>query len=367
ADVSLSPAGRIEFAAATIDHQGTVTAPLGEIVFSAPGGSVTLGSGSMTSVAADRDLLFGNTIESGTQWRYSGVSWIQGNGAPSASSIDILAAPAKSIRIDAAESTVASGARLDLSGGGEALAWEFTAGPGGKTDVLNAPAATTFAILPNWNGFSANDSQLQQFYNVTATGAAYSPVPSLKAGDRIVLAADAAGVAGTYVLLPARYALLPGAFLVSVKSASDSVLSGAKPQADGSWLVAGTRLAANADGSSTAYSQRPLTLELASSSVTAKRARYVTTTASEFFYDTAGAKLAGDAGQLTVIGRNSLAFDPSIVAMRQAEIAAGDGRTRAGRGLELDLAAPKLLIADAGTAPDATWSLLDQNKLNALG
>lgn len=367
ADVSLSPAGRIEFAAATIDHQGTVTAPLGEIVFTAPGGSVTLGSGSLSSVAADRDLLFGNTIESGTQWRYSGVSWIQGNNAPNASGIDILTAPAKSIRIDAADSTVAAGARLDLSGGGEALAWEFTAGPGGKTDVLSASAATTFAILPNWNGFSATDSQLQQYYNVTATGSAYSPIPSLKAGDRIALAADAAGVSGSYVLLPARYAMLPGAFLVSVKTSSDSVLSGAKPQADGSWLVAGTRLAVNADGSSTAYSQRPLTLELASSNVTAQRAKYVTTTASEFFYDTAGARLAGDAGQLTVIGRNTLAFDPAIVAMRQAEIAAADGRTRAGRGLELDLAAPKLLIADAGGAPDASWSLLDQNKLNALG
>lgn len=373
ADVSLSPGGRIEFAAATIDHHGTVTAPLGEILFSAPGGSVTLGPGSLSSVAADRDLLLGNTIESGTQWRYSGTSWNQGNNAPSAGSIEILTAPAKSIRIDAAQSKVAgqsmgaSAATLDLSGGGEAVAWEFTAGPGGKTDVLNASAATTFAIVPNWNGFSATDSQLQQYYNVTAAGSTYWPIPSLKAGDRISLASGPAGIGGTHALLPARYALLPGAFLASVKSPSDSVLSGGKPQADGSWLVAGTPLAVNADGSTTAYSQRPLTLELASSAVTARRARYVTTTASEFFYDTAGARLAGDAGQLSVIGRSSLRFDPTIVAVRQAEIAAADGRTRTGRGLELDLAAPKLLVADAGGAPDAAWSLLDQDKLNALG
>lgn len=367
ADVSLSPAGRLEFAAATIDHQGTVTAPLGEIVFSAPGGSVTLGSGSLTSVAADRDMLLGNTIESGTTWNYQGVSWQQNGNMTTVKDHPILEAPAKAIRVDAANSNIARGATLDLSGGGEALAWEFSAGPGGKVDVLDVAAATTFAIVPNWNGFSATDSQLLRYYNVTATGATYSSVPSLKVGDRISLAENPAGVAGTFALLPARYAILPGAYLVTVKTSSDAVLAGAKPQADGSLLVAGTRVAVNADGSTTPYSQSALTLELASNAVTAKRARYITTIASDFFYGTDGAMLPGDAGKLTAIGRNTLAFDPTIVAMRQAEISAADGRNRAGRGLELDLAAPKLLVADAGTAPDASWSMLDQNKLNALG
>ena len=366
ADVSLSPAGRLEFAAATIDHQGTVAAPLGEIVFNAPGGSVTLGPVSLTSVAADRDLLFGYTIESGTKWKYETTTWNPGDRSLLTTAYDVLAAPAKSIRIDATHSTIASGAKLDLSGGGEAVAWEFTAGPGGKSDALRA-STSTFAIVPNWNGFSATDSGLQQYYNVTAAGSTYSPLPSLKAGDSISLAANPAGVSGTYVLLPARYALLPDAYLVTVKTTNDGVLNRTKTQTEGSWLVSGTRLAANADGSTTPYSQRPLTLELANSSVTAKRAKYVTTTASEFFYDTDGANLPGDAGQLTAIGRNSLVFDPAIVAMRQAEIAAADGRTRAGRGLELDLAAPKLLITDNSTAPDASWSVLDQTKLNALG
>jgi filamentous hemagglutinin family protein len=370
ADVSLSPAGRLEFAATTIDHQGTVTAPLGEIVFNAPGGSVTLASGSLTSVAADRDLMFGYTIESGTKWKYDSTRWDKGSFGISkieSKTYDIVAAPAKSIRIDAATSTLVSGAKLDLSGGGEAVAAEFSAGPGGKSDALQG-STTVFAIVPGWNGFSSTDSQLQKYYNVTATGSSgYSSVPSLKAGDSISLAANRAGVSGTYVLLPARYALLPGAYLLTVKTTDDGVLNRTKTQADGSLLVSGTRLAVNADGSTTPYSQRALTLELATSSVTAKRAKYITTTASEFFYDTAGVNLPGDAGQLTAIGRNSLVFDPAIVAMRQAEIAAADGRARAGRGLELDLAAPKLLITDNSTAPDASWSVLDQTKLNALG
>ncbi|UCV09793.1 filamentous hemagglutinin N-terminal domain-containing protein [Dechloromonas denitrificans] len=348
ADVSNSPAGRLEFAARDISHDGTVTAPLGEIVFSAPGGKVTLGAGSITSVAADRDMLFGNTAESGSSWNYLGNK--------------VESLPAKNIRIDAADSVVTSGARLDLSGGGEALAWEFTAGPGGKNDVL-AAASGVFAIVPGWNGISATDGQLQQGYLGTTAGG----ISSLKVGDLVSLGANRAGLSGSFVLLPARYAVLPGAYLVSVKSADNSVLGGAKQQADGSWLVSGSRLALNADGSTTAYSPSPLTLELASSSVVAKRANYTTTTASEFFYDQAGANLAGDAGRLTVIGRNTLSFDPVVVAMRQAEIAAADGRKRAGRGLEIDLAAPKLLVSDNKAAPDASWSRLNQDKLNALG
>jgi len=347
ADVSLSPAGRLEFAAKTITQDGTVTAPLGEIVFNAPGGKVSLGAGSITSVATDRELLFGYTTESGSSWNYQGA---------------VNSLPGKSIRIDAADTVVASGARLDLSGGGDALAWEFTAGPGGKNDVLSGSTAT-FAIIPGWKGVSATDGELQQGYLAASTGA----IPTLKVGDLVSLGANQAGLTGSYVLLPARYAVLPGAYLVSVKSTDNTVLGGGRQQADGSMLVSGSRLAINADGSTTAYSASKLTLELASSSVVGARAKYTTTQASEFFYDQAGANLPGDAGRLTAIGRTSLAFDPAIVAMRQAEIAAADGRKRAGQGLEIDLAAPKLLVSDNTAAPNASWSKLDQDKLNALG
>ena len=338
ADVSLSPAGRLEFAAANITHDGTVTAPLGEIVFSAPGGLVTLGAGSKTSVAADRDLLFGYTLESGGTWNYNGV--------------EVTSLPAKSVVVDGAHTTIASGAQIDLSGGGEALAWEFTAGPGGKKDVL-AASVGTYAIVPNWNGFSATDSQLQNG-------------SSLKAGDLIALGKNPYGLSGSYVLLPARYAVLPGAYLVTVKTSNNATLGGALQQADGTWLVSGQRLAVNQDGSTTAYGNQPLTLELASSAKVAERAKYVLTTATEFFYDKSD-NLAGDAGRLAAVGRESLVFDPVVVAMRQAEISAENGRKRAGHGMQLDLATPRLMVGDLALAPDATWSLIDQGKLNALG
>lgn len=348
ADVSLSPFGRLEFAAPSITQAGTITAPLGQVVFNAPGGSVTLTKDSVTSVAANRDLLFGQTTESGATWTYNGLV--------------VSALPAKGIVIDGAKTTVATGAKLDLSAGGDALAWEFTAGPGGKKDVL-AAASGTYAIVPGWAGFSATDGELQKGYLFDGLGTTVA----LNAGDRITLGNNPYGLNGSYVLLPARYAVLPGSYLVTVKSGNDATLGGALRQADGSWLVAGQRVAVNQNGSTTVYGTSPLTLELASSTQVAGRARYVMTSANQFFYDQTGVILPGDAGRLSAVGRQSLTFDPAVVAMLQAEIAAADGRKRVGRGMELDLASPRLLVSDAVTAPDASWTLIDQGKLNALG
>jgi filamentous hemagglutinin family protein len=343
ADVSLSPYGRLEFSAKTINHEGTISAPLGEVVFSAPGGTVTLVAGSKTSVAADRNLLFGTTGESGSSWNYLGS--------------EIEALPSKGIVIDAAVSKVQTGAELDLSAGGEALAWEFTAGPGGKNDVLKG-SPTTFAIVPGWSGVSATDAELLAAYATSDDGS----LPLLKVGDAVSLGANTLGLGGSYVLLPARYAVLPGAYLVTVKGGNDNVLAASERQPDGSWLVAGAFNALNADGSTTAYSQSHLTLELASSEVVANRAKYTLTTASSFFYDQAGVRLAGDAGHLSVVGRSSLEFDPSVVAKTVAEISAVDGRHRAAQGLALDLAAPKLYVSNLGNTPDG-YSVVDPSKL----
>lgn len=387
---SLSIGGRLEFAAKEIRHSGTVMAPLGEIVFSAPSGKVTIDEKSVTSVAADRTLILGQTDQSGRFWQFESTYWNPETRYMASAIYNVERAPEKAIRIDASESLVKTGAKLDLSAGGEAIAPEFTPGPGGKIDILsilarkeaeitaaNKGATTVFAVLPSWNGqFAPQDSQAA-YYNVSAPIAVkgtdgsisyrYDSVPTLKAGDQVQLAANGSGLAaGAYTLLPARYALLPGAWLVTVKSATDSAIAGAKAQADGSWLVSGSRLTANADGSASAYSQKTQAFEVANPAVVGARARYQVTSASDFFFDTAGNSLPGDVGQLSVVGRDRLLFDPTVVAMRQTEISAADGRKRAGEGLQLDLAAEKLMVSDGAAAPDASWSVLDQAKLLAL-
>lgn len=372
---TLSVGGRVEFAAKTIDHYGTVAAPLGEIVFSAPasGGKVTLHDGSETSVAATRTSLLGETSQSGRYWNFKTSTW--DNGGLSNTLNEIAVAPEKRIRVDAGESKVADGAVLNLSGGGEAVAWEFSPGPTGKNDpLLNAADKnpTLFAVLPDWVGrFSGLDAAALGEYGVSQASSSGSLdfVPTLKAGDQISIAGNGSGLAaGTYTLLPARYALLPGAYLVSVKPTSNAVAAKSLQQADGSWLASATRLAASAANGSTAYSQAPLTVEVANPNVVAKRGRFTLTGATDFFFDSAGARLPGDAGQLSIVGREKLFFDPSVIATRAALLGAADGRERAGNGLELDLAAPKLWISDGtASAADATWSTIDQGKLVALG
>lgn len=372
---TLSVGGRVEFAAKTIDHYGTVAAPLGEIVFSAPasGGKVTLHDGSETSVAATRTSLLGETSQSGRYWNFKTSTW--DNGGLSNTLNEIAVAPEKRIRVDAGESKVADGAVLNLSGGGEAVAWEFSPGPTGKNDpLLNAADKnpTLFAVLPDWVGrFSGLDAAALGEYGVSQASSSGSLdfVPTLKAGDQISIAGNGSGLAaGTYTLLPARYALLPGAYLVSVKPTSNAVAAKSLQQADGSWLASATRLAASAANGSTAYSQAPLTVEVANPNVVAKRGRFTLTGATDFFFDSAGARLPGDAGQLSIVGREKLFFDPSVIATRAALLGTADGRERAGNGLELDLAAPKLWISDGtASAADATWSTIDQGKLVALG
>ena len=375
----LSAAGRLEFKAANIVQEGTVAAPLGEIVFSSPDGEVTLGAGSLTTVAADRLLPLGQTDQSGRHWNFVTNSRSQGGAVNSVTYTD-LAAPEKSVRIDASRATVKSGATIDLSGGGEAYAKEFTPGPGGKIDLLAAATAqepSVFAVLPGWQGgYVPPDSQALGYYDVSrphagsvGTSTIYDPIPSLRPGDQINLAASPGGPVGTYTLLPASYALMPGAFLVTVKPSQDRVLTGAQGQADGSYLVAGQRLATNADGSTSAYSAKPLTLEVASRDVMLNRGKYTLTRASDYFQDQSGVQLPGDAGRLSVLGRTSLEFDPVIYGTRPDQILGIAGNEiRASRGAELDLAAPRIAVTDAGTsAPDASWSVLDKDKLNALG
>ncbi|MQY51005.1 filamentous haemagglutinin family protein [Rhodocyclus gracilis] len=377
AGAALSAGGRLEFSAQSIEHNGAVVAPLGEIVFNDGGthtGSITVGSGSVTSVAADRTLLLGQTDQSGRLWQFIASSWSPFSQSLTTSSYAINSVPDKAIRIDSGNSNVKSGATLTLSGGGEAMAAEFSPGTGGKSNILDLSTlgnANVFAILPSWSGnFAPQDSQAQAYYNVTAQGGGtFSPVPSLQAGDQIRIGDGSGLAAGAYTLLPARYALLPGAYLVSVKPSQDQVVAGAKPQLDGATLIAGTRLAVNADGSSSAYSQRPLTLEIANASVLAARASYLKTTASSFFFDTAGATLPGDAGRLSVTGRNTLSFDPTVNAMYAAAVSSANGRSRPGNGLQLDLAAPKLLVTDGSSVSDpayAGWTRIDQQKLAAI-
>src|SRR5262249_51031549 len=104
-------------------------------------------------------------------------------------------------------------------------------------------------------------------------------------GQQITLDASTNGLAaGTYTLLPARYALLPGAVLVTLSSGTPSDQSVARP--DGSSLVAGyisnglnATAAANRAGAPIVHSL----FEIDSSAVVHARAEYDIYSANQTF------------------------------------------------------------------------------------
>lgn len=398
----LSAGGKLSFAAGTIEHTGHIEAPLGQVLFMSPNGSVDIGRRksrdangdvildgygnvvyenlkSLTSVAATSLLPLGQTQQSGRDWVFIAGQWRADGGDVFLQSQSVNAQE-KAVIVDAADSHVGATATINLAGGGEAIAWELTPGPGGKVDVLaqvDGKTPTTFVILPGlWNGFAPADAQAQAYYGVSnpkgksnvdgSVSYAYDPIPFLKPGDQIELADNASGLNGRFTLLPASYALLPGAVLVTVKVTKDVAAAVGLEQYDGSRLVRGTKLAANADGSYSAYSQSPFVVELASRSVVLNRATYIETTATGRNYGNVGVQLPGDAGRLSVAGRSSLAFDPAVLG-RGSSIENLDGRKRDGRNFELDLAAPRIEVIENGQSGSGNgWLSLSKSDLNAL-
>ena len=115
----------------------------------------------------------------------------------------------------ASQSIWRAGSTIDVSGGGDLLAYEFVPGPGGSRDVLAANVRPNqFAIMPAANpAFAPYDPNESAGVN-------------LQAGDTIWLGAGSGVPEGVYTLLPARYALLPGAYLVEAVSGYQDIMPG---------------------------------------------------------------------------------------------------------------------------------------------
>lgn len=223
-----SAGGSLGIYASVINQSGTLRAPFGSIQLgwdgtgTAPGDliagnlksfpvttSLTLGTGSVTSVSAV-DPATGKALLLPYGISTDGENWIDPRG------IDITASgpPQKSISLSARNIVTAEGSTIDLTGGGDLYADRFIAGLGGITDILAAPGS--FAVIPDYQFDYApvltyNPSSSDQ--NLIG-GPGYKD-SSLTAGDRVYLSGSSSLPAGYYTLLPARYALVPGAVLVT--------------------------------------------------------------------------------------------------------------------------------------------------------
>jgi hypothetical protein len=335
----LSALGSLTVTAANIVQGGNIWAPLGQLNFNATD-TLTFKDGSLTSIAATQGNGIGSLIPFGMT--VNGRSWVY---SPDSFIIPQLALPEKSIRIQAASVDMQRGATVNLSGGGDLQAYEFSVGPGGARDILND--ANIYAILPGYSSrFAPGDRQENTGFGRTAGDAVYlSGIPGLDAG--------------VYTLLPAHYALLPGAYAVRLNADVQNLLPGqAYSRQDGIQVVPGyiTDSRAVSGGPRDALWSG---FEVLTREQVLQRSEINLTRASHFFSD--GLNRPQDAGLLSVDTTAGLKLDAAF------RMAAAEG----GRGGALDISAPRIVItggAQSGIDPgDSSATRIETATLNALG
>ena len=324
----------------------TITAPLTK--------ELILGGGSVTSVSA----VSGSDA---TGWitpfgiSPDGQTWIDPRGV----NVSLSGLPEKSVSISGESVNMESGAVVDIRGGGDLLASRWVPGNGGSIDLLGSAStawvgsvgyeagdlvtfggetwsarvrhtgktptissywskvAESFAIVPSSSLAYAPYNAFNTGANAESLGGDSGFVSSgLRVGDTITLDGSTGLAAGTYTLLPRRYALLPGASLITPLT---STLVGTGTAADGSKVVSGY-FGNRFRGTESAPAVR-LRFEVAPSSVVASRASYDTYTANAFLGAISNSQDGGSSQQLPVDGgyaafhgNSTLGLDGMLVA-----------------------------------------------------
>lgn len=328
----LSALGSFKVEAADIVQEGNIWSPFGQLEFEASG-SLVFRDGSLTSVAAAPDSLtpFGRLV--------NGQDWVYAVGSKL---FDQNALAEKSIRVEGASVDMQAGAKVNLAGGGDLQAYEFTVGPGGSRDIL--ADANTYAILPGAQaGFAPGDTQ-EGFDRLSGEAVFLSGVPGL---------AD-----GVYTLLPAHYALLPGAYAVKLDTGIPDVMPGqAYSRQDGVRIAAGyvtdTRNGAPKDANWQG-------VQVMTHDQVRARSEFTLTRASDFY--------AGSSSRTQDAGLLSVSTSGSGVNALKLDADYGFAAAAGGRGAKVDISALKIAVTSgspAGIDPDAV--VLDADKLNALG
>lgn len=331
----LSAFGELKLSADAIEHGGVIRAPFGEIELNAAD-RLNLAAYSEVSVSgAGLTVPVGNTVN-GTTWYYYPL------GTSSGEFRTITDLPvAKQVLLKAATLDVSPAARVSAAGGGDAQASEFVPGAGGSSDYL-ATTKGLYAVLPNYAfDYAPQDAQI-------------SAGSDLKPGEQIVITMAGSGLApGRYTLLPAAYALLPGAVLVSkVADQGTAPLGTALALSDGSSVVTGYRGAAGTAIAGDEY-ERYL---IQPAATYRSRSEYRVTSASDIFSKLAG-RLGTDAGSLPKdAGRISMVASSQLLDWKALFDLSAPAGARAG---EFDLAVPNIVLIGNGQTPSSGHSAAD--------
>ncbi len=359
----LSAGGELDIYAARITQGGTLRAPLGRIDLGWDGsgdapkslisgrrfavtGRLTLSAGGETSVAAVDRNGAGAIIPYGIV--ADGDTWIDPLG------VDITGGglPAKEINLGARNLTTQAGSVIDLRGGGDLYAYHWVDGQGGTRDIL--ASNDSFAVIP---GYEASQAPFAP-NNLTTDAGLLGGDPGyvnagLRVGDRIHLTAGGGWPEGDYTLLPARYALLPGALLVTPQGGAPA---DAVTLPDGSSVVSGYRFNGLDAGPGRPRVYAPF--EVATSDVVRARAEYEDAFANVFLGDSARRldrpvpRLPVDSGHLVFQAVDSLTLRGGVTAASPAN----------GIGAYIDISSPVDILIDGGeTRPGAAKGALVLN------
>ena len=339
----LSAGGALTLNAPVINQNGVLKAPLGTIELNAAT-SLSFGNGSFTSVSADNKTIpFG--IIANNVWEYplGGNSNLVFNQLP-----DNLPIGQKQLVFTSPDIQFKKGSVVDVSGGGDLQAVQFQPGSGGSYDYLQPGSLSynkgAFAILP------ALGSSLAPFDSSLTTSIAYNALAT------VYLNGTGNLPAGEYTVLPTRYALLPGAYLVTPQANTQdqqitTYTTAGLPVVSGYNMLAGT---ATQDSRTNGFL-------IETSAQVQKHSAYDIQSANGFFAQqqaatnqTAVPLLPVDSGQISIDASTRLVLDG------QFKVAAPNGR-----GARMDISAKnqniEVVTSLASIPTPGTLQLLDQN------
>lgn len=328
----LSALASLTLNADEIAHDGVLRQPFGALTLNAVN-KVALGAGSTLSVSGDGVTVPVGTTVNERSWVYTPNPTDSLATTSVVKNLDGLPV-AKGIEIKGQGISLSNTSLIQAQAGGDLQAWEFIRGVGGSTDTLNR--AGLFAVLPNYQyDFAPYDTEIAKSNALNGT--------TLQAGDKITITtANGVLAQGSYTLLPSRYALLPGAVLVSAANVgAGGILNQAITQDDGSVFVSGQRAAA---GTGITGGDPRQTFMLESAATFRAKSAYALTSINKLLTDRAVQldnllpSLAGDAGRISLSAKG--AFD----LLGQFNLA-GKGTFSAG---QLDITMPSMTVVDDG-------------------
>ena len=438
----LSAGGSLRMFADSIQIAGNLRAPMGSIVLgwdgtasSKPenivvGSTATLSATSSLSLAKGASLsVSGVDPSTGAEILVpygispDGLTWIDPRGVD----ITVSGLPNRGVSLAGNSVAMDSSATIDLRGGGDLLAYRWVPGIGGSADLLGT-ATRSWSKGTEYNAgdlvthggktwsarrdidpadFTSSPSPSESIYwslvpesyavlpgaglafapfnafNTGANSGSLSGDPgfvsnSLRVGEQVELPASSGLTAGSHTLLPRRYAILPGAFLVVPQSGSlantSAVRSTRSPgalrsapsntqaveMAEGSRFVSGRTL----NGLTPASGTSPVLnrFEVVSPSVIADRVQFDTYKANEFLSAAAARldlpetqMLPKDSASLQIQGNNNLSLEGRVLSPS----------TAGGRGASIDISSDSPIAIHAGSPPSGSTASINANLLNS--